>query len=857
MSDMIFTPDIYKIADTVNDVQKKYMADISEDTLTMGIYGYMNEMFSNSLQNTIIMASEWGNESFPIRAKFEKTILTNAVTYNISDINAVPAKMTVMIGFIEKELEAKMKNGSFLLDRESKFMIGDYEFHIDYDIIITRTDLQDNSKAYSARYDIHRKNHISDVINPYLQTPIQLTVSGSKFIFITCDIRQVKYEKIYKKIISNNILENKTFDFEFETQLAAFDILVKEKDKKTYLTPIFEGMPIGGSEKYCFYNYIDSNTIRIKFDRDSYEPKINCDVEIFVQTTEGSDGVFTYKEDIISSLKSDKVNYNNLSVLIRPVTNSMFGIDRKSIADLKEIIPKEILSRGNITNNKDLENFFNMIDVNNRLFFFRRRDNQFERLYYAYMIVKDNLENVIPTNTIDLILNESDLEVTDDRYLLKPGKVIGYDGSFGTIKYNMTEDEILDKEIDGFVYSTPFLMVINKYPLSMSYYLDIINRYYNFKYTYINQTSEIQFISNEIKCEKNYLKDIHYTLSMNITQNINLNKELVKVDAFGNIIECKIKPALIINANSFKYYVFGEIVSADIENFSYKVEFRLETDNMIDNDNRIRINNIYPQGSTEPTNIFLPGCIDTSVHIYIEGQEKRLHSLNESDNIIPGIDNYILTNRYDTMEKVDLFYNYSHIINSKVEVNKNREDNSYIFKVKGVPLVRYSYINDLDRCNEFVDYIQFRKIYIDNALNTIENSFNVDLKFFNTYGPSKMFKIGHNKEPLDKVNLTFNFKVKLLVGADKYAKDYIVREIKKYVENINVISNIHMSNLITYLSNEFKSDIEYIEFLGINEYNSLYQYLEKVELDLIEDVPEFLNINLTKDLNPDINIILV
>lgn len=852
----IYTPDIYKISETVNEIQKKYMEDISEETLTMGIYGYLNETFSNSLQNTIIMASELGNEAFPIRAKFEKTILTNAVTYNISDINAVPSKMTVMIGFIERELEGQLREGKFTIDRECRFMIGEYEFHLDYDVIISQGELNDGTKIYSARYDIQRKNPISNVINPYLQTPIQLTVNGSKFIFITCDIRQVRYEKIYKKIITNNILENKTFDFEFEDQLAAFDILVKEKGNETYLTPIFEGMPSDSSEKYCFYNYLDNNTIRIKFDRDSYEPKLNCDIEIYLQTTDGASGIFNYKEDVIVGLKSDKINYNNLSALIRPITGSNSGVDRKSIEDLKEIIPKEILSRGNITNNKDLENFFNMIDVNNRLFFFRRRDNQFERLYYAYMIVKDNSDNIIPTNTINMKLCESDMVKSGNRYILRPGSTIEYRGNIGTVNKDLTYDEIIEKESKGFIYSSPFIMVINKYPLSVSYYLDVINRYYDFKYTYIDQNSDIQFISNYIKCEKNYLDMPNYKFTMNITQNMNINKNLVILDEFGNIIESRIRPVLVINDKSFKYYKIGEVKSFNLDSFSYDIEFNLETDNMIDDNNKIKITNIIPQGSVHPTSIYLSEKVSMSVHIYIDSNLSKI-PLNESDNIVPGMDSYNLTNKYDTLEEVDLFYNYSHIINSKVKINKDDKSKAYNFDITGVPLVRYSYINDVERCNEFVDYIQFRKIYIDSALDTIENSFSVDLKFFNTYGPSKMFKIGHNKEILDKVNLTFNFKVKLLIGADKHATDYIIREIKSYVENINEISNIHMSNLITHLSNTFKSDIEFIEFLGINNYNSLYQYLEKSELELIEDVPEFLNINLTKDLKPDINILLV
>ena len=201
-------PDIYKISETVNEIQTKFMEDVDQDTLTMSTFGYMNSMFSNVLQNAIIMASEWGNEAFPIRAKFEKSIITNAITYNIEDINAIPARMEVMIGFIQEELDAQMTNNVFTLDKECKFTIGDFEFHLDYDMIITK-DTINNETVYAARYDIDRLNPLSDVTNPYLAPPVLLNLNNDSFVFINCTIRQIEFKKIYSKIISTFLLKRR------------------------------------------------------------------------------------------------------------------------------------------------------------------------------------------------------------------------------------------------------------------------------------------------------------------------------------------------------------------------------------------------------------------------------------------------------------------------------------------------------------------------------------------------------------------------------------------------------------------------------------------------------------------------
>ena len=67
---------------------------------------------------------------------------------------------------------------------------------------------------------------------------------------------------------------------------------------------------------------------------------------------------------------------------------------KKSIADLKRLIPKEALARGSVTNSTDINNYFNTIDDDdNKLFFFKKMDNPLARLYYAFVLMDSPTNN--------------------------------------------------------------------------------------------------------------------------------------------------------------------------------------------------------------------------------------------------------------------------------------------------------------------------------------------------------------------------------------------------------------------------------------------------------------------------------
>ena len=66
---LINSSDIYDISNFINEVKKDYIKVKDENTLSMGIFGYLNNVFSIELQNSIIAMSEYANEAFPIRSK--------------------------------------------------------------------------------------------------------------------------------------------------------------------------------------------------------------------------------------------------------------------------------------------------------------------------------------------------------------------------------------------------------------------------------------------------------------------------------------------------------------------------------------------------------------------------------------------------------------------------------------------------------------------------------------------------------------------------------------------------------------------------------------------------------------------
>lgn len=987
------TTDLYEIADYVGEIQADNMDGVSSDTLMLGIFGYMREVFSQTIQNTIIMASEFANEGIATKAKFEKNIIAHALGLGITNINAVPAQIEVYLTFIEDEIINALGGGSgdFIFDRDNQIYFDDLEFHPDYDIIIRRVRLSNGEFTYTAMYDMQGdgiyENPISDITNPYLTPPIVMAVNGTRYLFTSCLLRQVEKTTIYKKVLSDNTISSKTVNFTFDSQLAGFDVDVTNANGSTHLTPVYEGLSSSGTRyAYVWYTYLDADNIRIKFDRNSYYPRINTDVEIHLQTTQGERGNFTWSGTDYPSFyfDSERLGYTNIFVQVRPINNeSMYGMDKKTVDELKEIIPKEALSRGSITNTTDLQNYFNAIDTDSsKMYFYKRRDNCLERLYYSYIVMKDATNNIVPTNTVAIEVDPSALETDkgSGKLILKRGQILKLSADGNTCTLFDGDPTQEPDYTDGFYYIIPYNFAINLDPMYGMYFLTTMNVNKNLGFTYINEECQFQYIATYINWNRKYLTETDtYVLTMNVAQNITADNTMITVDADGNITSSNVKAYIVFYNDEDEpiRYAEGTIGNFSRESGTFDFTFKFTSNDLIDSENHIRIAGLDQAGFSVGEGLdyaYLPGNTKAMIHIITYQPEFSTDTYYDDilgnthidiRDIIPIVDGWCITNSYEVLSGIDFFYNYSEIVYSNIEmigkedqepvtdpddpyaeiknidvtingenyrfesigdkvtqqmlsrasieefildryeegevatfdrtyadpaqtVNQIRdiqfdlgdgtsltlqyvprepdpepgesddpEAYSYYFRIHNVPLIKYDYFRDESMVEFFCSELVRRKSYIDQAIENLEDSFGMDFKFFNTYGPSKMYTLDGVSNYLNRVNLSLTFRLGLQVNYDENIVQYITDDVKEFVENINEITSVHMSNLVADITAKYEESITFFEFMDFNGYGPGEQHLYAMQMPDDVRTPELVNVNIIlPEMTPDINIII-
>lgn len=1022
VDDKTLSSDIYGIHDYINELKKTYVSEVSEDTLMLGIFGYFGEVMSNITQNTIVMASEFSNESIATKAKFEKNIIAHALGLGISDINAVPAQIEVLLCFLEDDIvnwaSAKTANGdelpwTFTFDKNNKIYFGEnneYEFHPDYNIVIKKVEVstQGHEKrfAYTAQYDPDEfglGNPVSDITNPYLSPPVKVTLGSNTFIMTKCILRQVEKATQYTKVLSDNDVVSKTITFTFEGQLAAFTLTVEEAGETYTMIPVYDGLNVDtGGQLYFWYTYLDSNTIRIKFDRNSRIPGINAKIGINIQTTQGSKGNFTWVYNEENGypnfvFESAECNYSNIACQVMPTgTGAAYGLDKKTIDELKQIIPKEALRRDSITNTKDLNNYFNAIDNEySKLYFYKKRDNCLERLYYSFMIAKNDI-NIIPTNTVNLKLSPKDLmeEEGSGKLILKQGQIIiltpGEEEArlLGPDEPNPLEDP---ENYDGsFAYYLPYDFIVNRTPLYGMYFLTTMHANKLLDFQFINDKCLYQYIATKIKWDRNCLEEHNtYTLTIDVMQNIDNEDDDANCPIYidhdtGNII-CNVDVYLVIydeDGNAHRW-AKGNNVSLEMTDLSGNTstdvnssttityEFKFTTEDYIDNENRIRIDTgLFDIGSDLESYAHLDSNMTTRLFVVSNQVDANGESLGFGDSdlqsIIPEVAGKSLSNTYDVIGGLDFFYDYSGIVSSTITVTQEEdpdavddgeeepeyppeeetpenivkklyveslgafivqtdtgnikvydkdwnevrdplihldipmdelvvdfeadteeealkfyldaEHTQYVtvdisnlpeetvpdpinkltrYHITGIPVVKYDYFDSEDIAKQFYNELVTRKAYIEDAKQVLEDAFEMDFKFFNTYGPAKFFTWDNRVDLLDRTNISLFFKLKLRPNFDSNIVEDIKKDIKEYVEDINEIASFHIPNLITEITNKYKDSIVFFEFVSINGKDPSYQHIYAMDVPDGIMVPEFVNINTLPDDTPDITIELV
>ena len=893
--------DVYDILDSVKKLQARYIEDEDETTLALGIFGFIADTEAKKIQTSTIMAGQLGNEMFATRANLTKNVIAHATYNGITDINAVPAKITATICVKVSDVEKYSDdNNCFYLDSDCPIFIDNYEFHLDYDVRLSRKKLSDNTYSYSAQYviadedDIIISNPLSNITNPYLKQPFLINIANEKYIGIQATIRQCTIEYTTDSMVSDSIIENKTYTFQHDNQLADFKITCIDNGEVTEITPYMFGSIINPEdENYCWYIYTSDNTVRVSFDSKSYTPGLNTQIEVKAYTTLGKAGNFEYlgidrtSEGLYIDMESSKYGYKAISCYFVAVTDSTDGKDKKSKEELQQLIPKAAMARGSITTESDLQSYFNLINTDiNRVVMKKKRDNQLERIWYAYFLLKDDYGNIVPSNTINIKLSLDSLFMmvcSDGRYILPAGTFLRLDPK------TMIAEPVNDTDIPNpyengyfesgyYYYTTMYNIVLCPDPLYTAYYFTGFNYQSYFLYDYVNDNCEVQFIANRFHFSRQIItKQSDYNISFSIAQSIvddELRLNYIETEYVTDVNNKSVKKEIKTENLKVILVLYREGVAYrwiecnydwdsvdDANNGIYNFNTTIATDNMMDANNRIKVLGMKEAGSSNE----LYGYVDenTEAAIYVlarfETDPSVVYPRKDIDNIAPDYGDFVVTNIYKAVDGINFFENYTSITNTKVTTDP---ENKFAYIISGVPCIGRHYLDTDIEASNVLEAIEERKSYINYCLELVENSMNVDFKFFNTYGPSLTYALEDMKTLIGPIDIDMRFKLSIKDSSDISIKDEIARSIKSYIENINNIGDWHAPNLIRDIINDYEDRINFIEFVGFNKFDADDQHIINISEESPAIVPEFINIRNHKDketaqLVPNITIELV
>ena len=905
------TNDIYDIVNSVDTLKKDIIEDENETTLALGIFGFIGDTEAKKIQSAILMTGELGNEMFPTRAKLDRNIITHAIYCNVDNINATPASMTIRFGIKEDDLSSSYfsSDSEFTFAATNSIYVEDYEFHFDYDIILKRTTHTDNSGTvsytYSASYDMDDTNPISSITNQYLDQPTIVNFNNYRYVFISATVHQVAIEQTTDKLITASIIDNKSFTFTFSNQLSNFKVFVTDTvdsiETTTELTPYFYGSTVDqGVDNYCWYLYMNDDTIRITFDQNSYTPGLNADIKIVAYTTVGSEGNFTYQDTDEGSLYCDfsTDTTKTITCFVQCLTDSENAVDKKSSAELQKLIPKMAMSRGYITTETDLNNYFNLIASDTNIMKLQKKvDNQLNRVWYCYLLLKTEEGNVIPTNTLPIKVNYTDINpdtseafmklCTDEtgRYIIPAGTCFQYDPTLGyavpiaesTIPISDYDTLISTNASDGaavtaynttyynasvYYYKCMYSIVLNIDPLYCAYYLNIVNSTSYFEYSFANNNMDFGFIATSNTFTRSLITDKNvYKFDFSIVQSINEDEGLITVtdngDGTSTITENNLKVFLVLYKDGVAYrYTECNIKSYDDSAFSSSWEALLYTDNAFDSENELRLLASDTSGNASLFEVGYNssnyGYFDpnTEAYIYIAGKFDTVYTDDDLklQAIVPGLDDYSLINIYKVNSGIDFFTNFTNITNTRVRVNSSADSTVTNYDITGVPFIGYQYYyGDTDTAEANSEYlvsqILEKKAYIDYCLTLLENNMNLDFKFYNTYGYSYTYTCGDTQDTLiGHIDISLKFRAKLINSSDSTTKSSLIAYIKSYIEDLDETDDLDFPNLIHDAQDKFSDTLSWLEFISYNGNTRPLQHISLLDADDPATVPEFINV---------------
>lgn len=844
------SPSVYDTKEKMLDIASRYMNIEDMNVLNTGLFGYITETMAETTRDGIFHRDTLYNEQFINTARFPKSIYNKAKQFDYNVGFAKPAYMKVLYGIklsdiliygvVNDERTTNNKFTNLVLSKENEFYIDSFSYRCLHDVTITATPVisANNATDYSitAKYTMDKLNTtFGDVLSPYIKVWTE-TKNAQKYVFLVLDTWQIKKMSQTFNVFSNDISDLLYYDISYEQQLAGFEIEYVNRGNTSILSAYFNNSYTPSDvEEYCYYTYPNDNKLQIYFSGvpAAFRPKFNTELIVSYYTTEASNANFMYSGDILYKFAKD--SFSNIQILCNALTQSHSGKDRENLKEIKQTLIKINLMRNNIITEYDLNYFFNdmVADKNvngSQIKFYRKQDDILRRQFTGYILLKDSKGFIIPTNTVDIRTDLSQLE--NHNWVIPAGSIVIYDTAMKEYRL-LNDDEYPEEEtVDDdniIMYYIPYHIDIKMEPNPrISYYSNSIIKNIPLSYTYVNTNIPNEFLVANLDIERNAFIENSYTLKLSL--NTNLEKAEVE-----NYVKVR---AILRNKKTNKEYGYIDFQRNRIEDYAYFAT--IYTDDSFDSTGRLcltesSLKDIITEEDIE--NLFVDEnlTLDISV-LYQNSKSKEKYGTFAT---MASLDSFCSVINLEMDEVFSFYRSLTAIMCSDLLVNENGT-----FILKAIPSVSVKYFADQNTFSDFYNLMEIYELAILDSFSKLENNTTIDLKFYNTYGISQYYSI-------DKVNLSLKLNIGLHKtyneATDSSIKDYI----RAYTELCNQESFFSTSNLSTELETSIE-DISYIEFKGLNNLNQqkihdLFPNMDGLTKEqIINYVPEYLNISMKR-----------
>lgn len=442
----------------LEEISPKYFDFDTDELHQASQFGYINEVMSAVENDTAHAVSIARREFYPTTANYLKSFYKMGALHELSYPMANPAVATAVLIIKENDIirygepiNQNIVTGNadmyqFVIDNTMIIYAGNIPFMLDYPIIITaklsskvfssNKSITNSKYAYTVRYDISEKNSLNDTNIKYIKSRLYKHANET-LLMIKVAVRQCSVQTFTESISKSPLLNNISLDFNFTGDMCNFEAFYSEAYEENAEQLV--KLPLNSkpkNTKFCMYSMVDNHTLRLSFPNNAYfNPKFNSNITVKIYTTLGEAGNFSqYCGPVVCNMNSEKYPYNNnITIVGKIVGSSVDGYGFPSLDDFKNDVIAAYATNKVFTTDSDLQIMFDSIamDTRNRIIFSKRRDDVFERLYGAYMLIKDLSGNVVPTNSITGEVVMDDIEDTDSystthTVMIKAGRVWKY-----------------------------------------------------------------------------------------------------------------------------------------------------------------------------------------------------------------------------------------------------------------------------------------------------------------------------------------------------------------------------------------------------------------------------------------------